>query len=232
MTRFQADLGARNEDFSSPVRVMLWSRERDQEKASLEYTRQPSRTESKLMGAAPVVSIFYDKGHLHEEFELHQAVLHQVTHCLLSNVWDGIWPGNIRGGWIDEGLAHWYETSLFGGVRHYCYVESDTLMDFKYGRWEPEVRQAVDRDEALGLLSITGRNTVEMTPEERMYAWSLVDWLLRARPGTLGGIARDLKGKRPLHESFEQHLEASPFEVDAAWKAWIRETYSPKKRPR
>ena len=159
-------------------------------------------------------------------------MVHQVTHCLLSNAWDGIWPGNIKGGWVDEGLAHYYENSLFDGVRHYCYVENDTLFDFKFGRWEPEVRQAVDRDEALGLLSVTGRNTVEMTPEERMYAWSLVDWLLRDRPGTLGPIARDIKSKRPLKDSLEEHLELGPFEADAAWKAWIRETYSPRKRPR
>jgi len=232
MERFQSDLGAVDEDFRAPTRVMLWSRARDQEKASLQYTRQPSTTESKLMGAEPVVSIFYDKGHLHEEFELHQAVVHQVTHCLLSNVWDGIWPGNIKGGWLDEGLAHWYETHLFGGVRHYCYVENDTMFDFKFGRWEPEVRQAVDRDEELGVLAVTGRNTVEMTPEERMFAWSLVDWHMRARPGKLGPIARDIKAKRPLKDTFEEHLEATPFEVDAAWKTWVRETYSPKKRPR
>lgn len=232
METFQRDLGAADSDFSAPTRVLLWARQADQEKASLEYTLQPSSTESKLMGANPVVSIFYDKGHLHEEFELHQAVVHQVAHCLLSNVWDGVWSGNIKGGWIDEGLAHWYETSLFGGVRHYCYVENDTLMDFQYGRWESEVRQGVDRDQALGVLSVTGRNTVEMTPQERMYAWSLVDYLMRARAGTLGPIARDVKRKRALKDSFAEHLEATPFEVDAAWKAWVRATYSPKKRPR
>jgi len=42
-----------------------------------------------------------------------------------------------------------------------------------------------------------------------MDAWSLVDYLLRAGPGTLG-----------------------PFEYDAAWKAWVQVTYSPRKRPR
>ena len=229
---FRADLGAQDADFSSTTHVLLWSRAADQEKASMEYTRQPSSTESKLMGARPVVSIFYDKGHLHEEFELHQAVVHQVAHCLLSNVWDGVWPGNIRGGWVDEGLAHRYETSQFGGVRHYCYVENDTLMDFEYGRWESEVRQGVDRGEALGVLSITGRNTVEMTPVERMYSWALVDYLLRAKPGTLGPIARDLKQKRPFAEAIAERLEMTPFELDAAWQEWIRATYSPQKKPR
>ncbi len=232
MAAFQRDVGAESADFSAPTRVLLWSREQDQEKASLEYTLQPSSTESKLMGARPVVSIYYDKGHLHEEFELHQAVVHQTVHCLLSNVFDGIWPGNIHGGWIDEGLAHWYETSLFGGVRHYCYVESDTIVYFEYGRWEPTVRVAVDRGENLGLLSVTASNTVDMTNEQRMYAWSLCDYLLRAKPGTLGPIARAVKQKQPLPETLSRVLGVTPFELERDWKAWVRATYSPKKTGR
>jgi hypothetical protein len=229
---FRRDLGATDADSSAPTRVLLWATKADQEKASLEYTRQSSSTESKLMGAAPIVTIFYDKGHLHEESELHQAMVHQVAHCLLSNVWDGVWPGNIKGGWVDEGLAHAYETSLFGGVRHYCYVENDTLMDFEFGRWESEVRQGLDGGKALGVLAVTGRNTVEMTPVERMYAWALVDYLQSAKPGTLGPIARDMKKKRPFAESIAEHLQMTPFELDKAWQDWIRATYSPRKRPR
>lgn len=232
MARVQADLGATDADFSSRTRVLLWSRGPDQEKASLKYTLQPSSTESKLMGAAPVVSIHYDKGHLHEEFELHQAVVHQVAHCLLSNAFDGIWPGNIRGGWLDEGLAHWYETELFGGVRHYCYVESDSIVYFEYGRWEPSVRVAVDRDQAPGLLSVTALNTVEMTPEQRMFAWSLVDYLQRAEPGTLGRIARAIKQRVPFKDAVAGALEVTPFELERDWRAWVQATYSPKKQRR
>jgi len=229
---FGSDLGADDGDFRAKTRVMIWSRQGDQERASLHYTLQTSSTESKLMGAAPVVSIFYDKGYLHEDSELHQAVVHQTVHCLLSNVYDGIWPGNIGGGWIDEGLAHWYETELFGGVRHYCYVESDSIRSFKFGRWEPEVRIAVDRDEQLGLLSVTGRNTVDMTPEERMFAWSYVDFLLRARPGSIGPLARSVKQKQSLKTALQESLGVTPFELEQQWKEWVVSTYSPKKRKR
>ena len=188
---FVADLGAEPEkDFYEKTTVMLWQKEKHQVKASEHYTRQPSNTESKLMGAAPVVSIFYNKSHLHEEFELHQAVVHQVAHCLLSNVFDGIWPGNIKGGWIDGGLAHAYEVRYFGGVRHYCYVESDSMVEFKYGHWQSSVRNAVDRDEELAFLEVAARHTSELTPEQHMFAWSFVDYCLRGRPGTFGALAR------------------------------------------
>lgn len=228
--RFAADVSARSEDFLGRTHVLLWSQRRDQERASLEYTRQPSSTESKLMGASPVVSILYDPDHLHEEFEMHQAVVHQVAHCLLSNVFDGIWPGNIGAGWIDAGLAHHYEIALFEGVRHYCYVESDTLVDFRFGRWEPEVRAAVAGDEALPFLQVAGRNTGELSPEQHMFAWSFVDFVLRAHPGRFGVLARALKAKRPLQEALEQSLQLSPFEFEAAWKAFVLERYSPRAR--
>jgi len=228
---FVRDLPADAEqDFFGKTHVFLWDNAADQERASLKYTLQPSKTQSKLMGANPVVSIHYDKSHLHEEFELHQAVVHQVTHCLLSNVFDGIWPGNVRGGWIDAGLAHWYEVALFGGVRHYCYVEGDTMRTFQFGRWEPEVRKAVDADETPGFLGLASKHTTELTPEEHMFAWSFVDFVLRARPGTFGALARAIKAKRPVKEALSSALGLSPFEFEAAWREFVRTNYSLKKR--
>lgn len=229
-TRFVADLACTPEDFSSKTHVMLWSRAVDQGKASSKYTLQQSTTESKLMGAKPVVSIFYDKSHLHDEFELHQAVVHQVAHCLLSNVYDGIWPGNINGGWIDEGLAHFYENALFGEVRHYCYVESDSIAYFKFGRWESAVRMAVDKGEALGFLGVTGVNTVAMTPEQRMFAWSFCDYIVRAMPGKLGRVAKHVKQKKSTTDVFQSVLGLSPFQFEAGWKEWVVATYSLKKK--
>jgi len=228
--RQTADLGASESDYLGPTHVLLWSKKKDQEKASLHFTRQSSSTESKLMGKAPVVSIFYDKEWLHEEFELHQAVVHQVSHCLLSNVWDGIWPGNIRAGWIDEGLAHHYELQLFGEVRHYCYVESDTILDIQRGTWEPPVRVAVEAGKAPGFVGVAGKNTTEFTPEDQLFAWSYVDFVLRAHPDAFGPLARALKGKTPLREALALTLQLSPFQFEEQWASFVRENYALKEK--
>ena len=231
--RFVEDLSADPaNDFFGKTHVMLWPNAREQERASAKYARQASTTQSKLMGANPVVSIHCDKSHLHDEFELHQAVVHQVTHCLLSNVFDGIWPGNIRGGWIDAGLAHYYEVSLFGSVRHYCYVESDSMRSFKFGRWEPEVRKSVDAGKALPFLQVTGKHTTELTPEQHMYSWSFVDFVLRRHPGRFGPLARALKVKQPVGQAVQEVLDLSPFAFEAAWQEFVRAEYSlkPEKR--
>jgi len=199
-------------------------------RASPHYTLQPSNTASKLMGANPVVSIYYDKSHLHEEFELHQAVVHHVTHCLLSNVFDGVWPGNIKGGWIDGGLPHAYEIELFGGVRHYCYVESDSMGDFKFGAWERSVLAAVTRDQELSFLDVTSRQTSQMTPEQHMFAWSFVDFVRRVHPEKLGPLARGIKRKEPIANLTEELFGVSPFAFHESWKAFAKANYSSRKK--
>lgn len=227
---FSKDLAVEKKDWFGKTQVMMWRSAGDQVRASLKYTRQESDTASKLMGGAPVVSIYYDKSHLHEEFELHQAVLHHVAHCLLSNCFDGIWPGNIRGGWIDGGLAHAYEVDLFDGVRHYCYVESDTMGDFKFGAWERTVLSEVKRGKELSFLDVTSRNTADMTPEQHMFAWSFVDYVRKAHPKQLSPLARGIKQKQPIAALTKELFSMSPFEFHEAWKAWVEETYSPRKK--
>jgi hypothetical protein len=228
-----ADLGAAEGDFLGTTSIFLWAHVGDQEKASLHFTRQSSATESKLMGKAPVVSIFYDKAWLHEEFELHQALVHQLAHCLLSNVWDGIWPGNIGAGWIDEGLAHDYELDLFDGVRHYCYVETDTILDVKKGSWEPHVRTTLEAGKAPGFLGVAGKNTAALTPEDNYFAWSYVDWVKRAHPSQLGPLARRLKQKMPLKDALAETIGTTPFEFERDWAAFVKAEYAlKKKKPR
>jgi hypothetical protein len=184
------------------------------------------------MGANPVVSIFYDKSHLHEEFELHQAMVHQTAHCLLSNVFDGLWPGNIKGGWIDCGLAHAYEVRYFGSVRHYCYVESDTMLAFKFGRWEQAVLADVQSGKELRFLGLTGRNTTELSPQEHMYAWSYCDFLLREHSAKFGAVAKAVKDRKGAAEMLSTVLELSPAQFQANWAEWVKTSYSPKKKAR
>ncbi len=229
---FCDDLGAVDSDFFGWTHVLVWSSAGDQRLASQQLTGQASTTQSKLMGAKPVVSIHYDKSFLHEEIELHQALVHQTAHCLLSNVYDGVWPGNVGGGWVDAGLAHRYEVDLFDGVRHYCYVEADTLRRFKFGRWESSVRRAVDEDEAPSVLELVGKQTAELTPEQHMFAWSVCDFLLDEHPESFPGVARGVKARQPLKDVLQESLGLSPFELDARWKEFVQRTYSPKPRRR
>ncbi len=226
--RFEKELGCKTSDFSSKTTVMVWSKAADQSKAALEYTNQTSDTECKLMGKAPVFTLFYDKGHMHEASELHQALVHQASHCLLSNVFDGVWPGNIKGGWLDEGLAHWFEITLFDGVRHYCYVEQDNQINFKFGRWESSVRAGVDAGKAPAPMSIMCLDTNSMTPEQHMYAWSVLDCVMRAHHDQFAEIVKRVKKKEPATDYLPAVLSQNAFQFDADWRAFVTANYSNK----
>ncbi len=229
------DLGAEESDFLAKTHVMIWERERDLVNTASKYCHQKSNTKSFLIGAEPVFTIYYNKGYLHEEFELHQAVVHNVVHCLLSNVWDGMWPGNIKGGWLDAGYAHHYELRYFGhlgGVRHYCYREGDTQAKFKFGKWEPSILLLVQRKETLSFIEIASKNTDNLTPMEHMHSWSYVDFILAEHPEKFGSVARLVKQRKPIGEIMKEGMGMSPFAFEEKWQKYVKSTYQlkPKKR--
>lgn len=228
------ELGAKDEDFLAKTHVMMWEREHEVVRSAQKYCRQNSNTKSYLLGAAPIFTIYYNKGFLHEEYELHQAVVHNVVHCLLSNVWNGIWPGNIKGGWIDAGYAHYQELKFKeygGGVRNYCYREGDTNVNFKFGKWESSVRKDVDRNEAPSFLSVAAKNIDMLTPPDHMFSWSYVDFILKKYPEKFGTVALLVKKRKPIAEVMKESLGMSPFKFEEEWKAFVQESYSVKEKP-
>jgi hypothetical protein len=158
--------------------------------------------------------------------------VHQVAHCLLSNVFDGIWPGNLKGGWLDGGLAHAYEIRKFGGVRHYCYLEGDTMLEFKFGHWEQAVRTAVGKERDLPFVRVAAKHTLELTPEEHMFGWSFIDYVMQAHPGKLGPLSKAIKSKTALAKTIQDVFGMTTFAFHDAWRAWVLESYSTKKRKR
>jgi len=228
------DLGAKDDDFLAKTHVMMWEREAEVVRSASNFCRQNSNTKSYLLGAAPIFTIYYNKGFLHEEYELHQSVVHNVVHCLLSNVWDGIWPGNIKGGWLDAGFAHHYELKFKqygGGVRNYCYREGDTAVRFKFGRWESAVRIAVDKGEAPSFLSVASKNIDMLQPQDHMYSWSYVDFILKKYPGKFGEVAKLVKKRRPLSEVLKESLGMNPFQFEEKWNEYVQGAYSSKEQP-
>jgi hypothetical protein len=117
-------------------------------------------------------------------------------------------------------------------VRHYCYVESDTMRTFQFGRWEQAVLSGVLSGDARPFLGVTGRNTTDLSPEEHMFAWSYCDYLLRAHADKFGAIARAVKGRKGAAEILKDALGETPMQFQESWAKWVKETYSPKKKGR
>lgn len=228
------DLGAEDKDFLSKTHVMIWEREHEVVKSAYKYCRQNSNTKSYLLGKAPIFTIYNNRGHLHEEYELHQAVVHNVVHCLLSNVWNGIWPGNIKGGWIDSGYAHYYELLYFkqygGAVRNYCYREGEISKRFKYGKWASSVRKMVKNKEERSFVLVCSKNIDQLEPIDHMLSWSYVDFILKEHKDKFGKIALSIKQRKSITETLKNALNITPFQFEEKWKDFVLNTYPLKEK--
>ena len=85
----------------------------------------------KLMGSTPRYTVCGNKQHFQDDEKLHRNIVHSTTHLLLSCLAPPGWVGNLKGGWMDEGLAHFYEDRYWGICDNYCYQEQNTNVDFK-----------------------------------------------------------------------------------------------------
>jgi hypothetical protein len=54
---------------------------------------------------------------------LWRSVVHNTTHLILSNQKLEVWLGNRKYGWIDEGVAHWFEDLVTQKCTNFCYEE-------------------------------------------------------------------------------------------------------------
>jgi len=217
-----AMLGCKEEDFSAKTRVMIWGREADQLAASVKYTLQRSSDQSKLMGATPVVSVFYDFGRFKGDRGLHEAIVHDTTHCLLSNVYKPLALSNAGDGWIDEGLALHFEHRYWNEFHYPCFVDGKAFEKTKPARWPDQVRKAVDEGEALSLGALAGVDVVAMSLQQRMFAWSMAEYLATQRAGEVGKLVKLLKQDKELSEALPAALSRSIFDFDLDWKAWVK----------
>jgi hypothetical protein len=135
----------------------------------------------------------------------------------------------LKGGWLDEGLAHVYETRYFGGVRHYCYREQDTLALFKFGKWQSATRSLIQQRAGDSILRSLHKNTDQLTQEEHVLAWSFCDFLLAAHASEMGQFARGAKAGLSPGDAARNALKTTPAAIEQEWIEYVKQSYSPQK---
>ena len=227
---FMADSGMPPAELAGVTQVFVWGSEKDQEKASSKWTLERSSSVAKLMGASPVLSLCHGKGRVRDEADLEHELAHQLAHCLLSNAYKSIWLGGKKGGWIDEGYAHFCEQRRTGSVQVWCSLSEDALEKLAPWKFELEVARRTAEGEALELASLSGLDTVALTPLQRLFAWSYVDHVVRAHPGRLGQLVRVLQQDKPTSEAVQTALNVSLADLQLGWATWVKATYVARKR--
>ena len=211
--------------FKKKSMVMVWWLPKDQIDASLRFCGNSNRSGVKLLGANPTYSVCGNRQFMRGDEELHRNLVHNVTHLLLSHHSPSQWIGNIKGGWADAGLAHWFEEKYWGICTNYCYQEQNTNVDFKGGKYRVAVRKLVAANKEPKASAIFQKNTDNLTPEEHAISFSYVDYLLSIDGAKFYKLVTYLKQRQPVREAFKACFELNPLQFEERWRAWVLETY-------
>ena len=197
----------------------------EQLEAALRFANQGSERGIKLMGAHAIYSVCGNRQFYRSDELLHRNVVHSVTHLLLAHQEPSMWIGNQKGGWAEEGLAHWFEDRYFGICDNYCYEEQNTLVGFKGGNYRPAVRKMVAAEDVPPVASVLDLNTDQLSLPQHAVAFSLVDYLLDRDAAAFNAVAKDLRRKVPARDALLSAYGLSPLELESQWKAWVLATY-------
>ena len=218
-------LRARPGDIQKRQKIFVWWLGSDQQEATLRFCQQGSPHGVKLMGSDSAYSVCGNRQYFTTDERLHRNLVHSVSHLLFAHQTPSMWVGNQKAGWVEEGLAHVFEDRVFGICDNYCYEEVASNVDFKGGKYKVAVRKMIAEGKAPSVSEVIQRNTDQLKLAEHAIAMSLVDYLLQREPGKFDSFGKLLRAKVAVREALASSFGITPLELEAAWKAWVLESY-------
>lgn len=190
---------------------------------------------TKLLGIDAVYCCWQDPRSLPDDASLHRNLVHNGVHLLLSNM-DPPRPfGNPQNGWLDEGLAHWFEEKVDGKCTNFCFEEvlMQSGASFKAGRWRVPVRKFADEGKLVSLAALGQKNTDQLDFPEHAQSFAMVDCLLATHGGPkLRDFLRAIKSGTPMRDAMQAVYGTTPLKFDIEFDTWVKANYSPQESPR
>lgn len=212
--------------FREKTWVFVWFLPQDHHDGSQKFCETtPTKGGVKLMGLHSRYSILGNRNEFRTDEQLHRNIVHSVSHLLLSAQRPTAWIGNMKGGWLDEGLAHWFEDRVNGICDNYCMQEDNPNADFEKGRYRLGIRKLVARGDLPPIADVTAHNVDTLTVEMNAIVFSYVDYLVPLGAEKLDLLAKKLKNKIPSGEAVRDVYGMNLMELEERWKAWVLETY-------
>jgi len=212
-------------DYRAKMRMWLWPTLETHQKAQEHFQGTLTTGDFKMLGRDPVYSVWLDPPNFDTVPRVRMNFVHNAGHMLLSNAFRPVWVGDIGGGWLDEGLGHWYEYARFGRTQNYCTEEASLADGWENGQWRAPVRRRIERAKDRLLPALLPQRTGQMPAPDHALAWSFYDYLLAAHPGKVRGLMEDLKEKKEARAALSERLGMDLFALEDAWRAWVAETY-------
>ena len=212
-------------DYRAKMRMWLWTTLAAHQEAQQHFQGTISAGDFRVYGRDPVFSVWTEPKNFDTVPKVRSLFAHNAAHLLLSNAFQPSWVGDIGGGWLDAGLAAWYEYELFGRVKNYCTEEASGRQDYEDGQWRAAVRRRLEHEDERFLPTLIGKRTGQLRPDENALCWSFYDYLLAAHPSAVRKLLVAHKGKKPAREVLPQELGLDLFAMEDAWRAWVSENY-------
>jgi len=226
--RFKKVMACSDGDFHPPFRIFIWNSATDQARVSPRITGLGGSggTGSKLLGSRPAFTVAKGRGTRNDR-DLHRCVVHNVAHLLLSNISPCVWIGKRKAGWLDAGVAHYFEFLLDGRCTNFCYTEQNTMVGFRGGKWRAYIRSKVALGAALpSFPSFYNKLIDELTPLEHALSFSYVEFLLNVYGGAkMKSLVRGIMQKRPQREVFRRVYGFGILELEKKWREHVLKTY-------
>ncbi|MBI5849507.1 MAG: hypothetical protein HZB39_00485 [Planctomycetes bacterium] len=229
-----ADFPVASDDASPRLALHMFGAMRDMRELSPRLTGIGAMgTNIKLTGGIPVWCMVADDRAMKDDVDVHRSVVHNVVHLLLSNMLPARELGPTGEGWVDEGLAHWFEIAIDGRCSAYCVEEAVMLpgTNWHNGAYRTGIRQLADAGKLRRFVESYTKNSDELDLEENAHAFAWVDWLIATQGGAkLADFVRRLKRKEPQRDAMQASFGFGPLAIDERFAAWVVATY-PKQEP-
>jgi hypothetical protein len=216
-------------DVSPRLGVHLFEDARDQRAIAPRVTGIGSQgTGVKSMGSFLAYSMQRDPRTLRGDDDLHRNLAHNVVHLLMSSMLPTQWIGNQGQGWLDEGLAHWFEAEVDGRCANFCFEEVGHApgANWKNGRWRVGIRQLAEAGGLRRFTEIYQLNSDQLDFEAHAHAFAFVDHLIAVHGGPkLAELIRRAKRREAMRDALQAVYGFGPLQFDERFAAWVKETY-------
>ncbi|MFT7462731.1 MAG: hypothetical protein ACI9EF_001073 [Pseudohongiellaceae bacterium] len=225
--------------------IYIFEKLRDAMKVGPAYANMSSNTTARRSGGVDHEStlvMFFNKNVHPNDDDLYRHWLHSLTHQFTSVHYNPYWfETGQKGlsppwladkyGWMDAGLAHWFEIDFDGEASTHCSQEQDVTARWKGGSWTKNVWKAVMAEDVPSFPRVIATPTQALSPQEHQFVWSWVDYLMEKDSTGMGKAIKMAKMEAPAREILKECWGTSMLSFESAWAEWVRVEYNPSKKP-
>jgi HEAT repeat protein len=214
-----------------PIAVFFPERQRDFERISSEYFKNPGNKGLKGAGADMcgdmcLSGFGWSKERLNDDHTMATFMRHRLAHSLMA-IW-GSWQTRPKSlpVWMDEGVAHWLTKSIdkFRDDAAYCSGEgaqstSSGTPFYSPKDWDKDVARWSATGKLRPIEELLNKTVVtELTEEDLKRSWSYCDFCLAEWREPFVKMLAALRQEKDVREAFMKNLGVTPQQFDDRWR--------------